>query len=185
MTGWLMRAVNQHRMLRRAFGHMFPSQQRERAAAEALAAVAAGRNVETRTNQSVRATSLVNSFESDREGQLMEIALVLHRSPKLFLNHCFAAERDTTLYGNMFCQTPVYGGDTAATDAAMLKALSRDLKLISGERGAEVVAGIYKLVQSYAHQDWSEMSSISRGMKDNASKSMTFAVCQVWYRLVF
>ena len=50
----------------------------------------------------MKASSIVDWFAEDEGGRKLEVALVLQRPPQVFLNECFAAERDTTKYADVY-----------------------------------------------------------------------------------
>ena len=68
----------------------------------------------------------------------------------------------------------------------MVKAMNRNLDLLSGVKGEAVVDSLYGLLKEYHCEDsaWSDLT-VTREEKFTAGLSVIQAICQEYYRLVF
>lgn len=193
-SAWAWRGRMVHDLLGRSFEACFPEkvireaeQQLARAAAAAAATGNGGKDevADVRAKQNSRAGSVIKSFKNDVGAARLHSACLLNRPVQHFLNEALAAEAAVTKCTNMLTLVPADASENPTELADQQSdAFRRNLKLISGRSGQQVVQEMFDLVKSFSGPVWCDLRA-SRKLQYDICRQLLVGMTDAWRRLCF
>ena len=133
----------------------------------------------------VRAGAMSQFFKEDPKANRLEAALILNMPIQRYLNSAFSAEADTSSLVESLSAIPS-SAQVTPEDALILQAqsLRRNLDIISGTGGEQILVDIANLLSDYTSGPWAELSL---GADDlyKVSSALVKGLGDIWHRLVF
>ena len=183
-AAWVFRGRRQHNLLHRAFRRLFPPATVKYAQEEAARAAAASEEVSFGLKLRVRASSVLQSFERDPQGLLVQAATVLNGPLQTFLNCAFKAELATLKAVEVLSTRSSAPASVEAGAEHLQEARAQNWAIISGARGMQVLRDFSALLRSYEAGAWSELS-LPKAEKFRISSSIVCCMADAWRRLVW
>jgi len=155
------------------------------AAEQQMEQAAPGLVLDEAAKRQVRAGAVAKFFDSDPRGLKLEAACVLSAPLQRFLNHAFAADTATSRCAEASCATPPsVSADPEQSKRLQQDARNKNLAVVSGRQGKQVIIEMTALLLDFAAGSWSQLA-LSSAQKFAISLSLICSVGDAWHRLVF